>query len=85
MAAPSSTTNNEVDVVNYAKHIWSMLDTLSEDDPQSYRKFINKQLMEGQQAIGLPQPLMCVKTVITVGISLVVFFLKNNFTQILPS
>jgi hypothetical protein len=73
MAAGSGTPGNGMDMVNYAKHIWSMLDTLSEDDPQSYRKFINKQLMEGRQSTSLPQPHMCVKTAIIVSDSFVMF------------
>jgi hypothetical protein len=53
--------------MDYAKHIWSMLDTLADDDPDAYRKFIKTQLTEGREASALPQAHMCVRMSIIVS------------------
>jgi len=51
-----------MDMMNYVKHVWSMLDNLAEDNPESYRQFINKQLLEGSKTCDLPQPRLCIQT-----------------------
>jgi len=57
-------SNDSEDVMKQAQHIWSMLDDLSAQNPEAYRKFINKHLTEGKQAMSPPEPHMCVRTVI---------------------
>jgi len=47
-----------------AQHIWSMLDDLAAQNPEAYRKFIEKHLTEGREAMRPPEPHMCVRTAI---------------------
>ncbi len=56
-------------MMNQAQQIWSMLDDMSQNDPQAYRKFIDKQLKEGREAMKPPEPNMCIKTRIIVSTS----------------
>lgn len=50
-----------------AQQIWSMLDNMAAEDPESYRKFIDKQLKEGKEALKPPNPYMCVQTLLHVS------------------
>lgn len=45
-----------------AQHIWSMLDDMAANDPAAYRKFIDRQMKEGKEAMSPPKPHMCVLT-----------------------
>ena len=58
------------DTMTQAQHIWSMLDDMAIQNPDAYKKFIEKNLTEGKQALRPPEPHMCVRTTIhrvTVG------------------
>jgi len=57
-------SSNSEDVMKQAHHIWSMLDDLAAQNPEAYRKFIEKHLTEGKEAMRPPEPHMCVRTVI---------------------
>lgn len=50
------------DMMRQAQKIWTMLDDMAESDPQSYRKFIDKQIKEGKEMMKPPEPHMCVQT-----------------------
>jgi len=52
------------DMTKQAQHIWSMLDDLAAQNPEAYRKFIDKHVTEGKQAMSPPEPHMCVRTVV---------------------
>lgn len=54
-------------MMNQAQQIWSMLDDMAQNDPQAYRKFIDKQLKEGREAMKPPEPNMCIQTRIIVS------------------
>jgi len=57
-------SNDPGNVMKQAQHIWSMLDDLALRNPEGYRKFIDKHLTEGKEAMRPPEPHMCVRTVI---------------------
>jgi len=57
-------SNDPENTMKQAQHIWSMLDDLSAQNPEAYRKFIEKHLAEGREAMRPPEPHMCVRTVI---------------------
>ncbi|XP_064650517.1 PIH1 domain-containing protein 2-like [Lineus longissimus] len=46
-----------------AQQIWTMLDDMSENNPQAYRKFIDKQKQESKEWTTPPETHMCVQTV----------------------
>ncbi|XP_041669116.1 PIH1 domain-containing protein 2 [Cheilinus undulatus] len=50
-----SLTGCTEDVLQQVNHFWSMLDELSENDPASYRKFIEKQMKEGAKFSSPPE------------------------------
>nr|XP_006823603.1 PREDICTED: PIH1 domain-containing protein 2-like [Saccoglossus kowalevskii] len=45
-----------------AQHIWSMLDELSDSDPEAYKKFLDKTLQEGIENMAPPKAYMCIHT-----------------------
>jgi len=47
-----------------AERIWGMLDDMANNDPQAYRRFIDKQLKEGKELMKPPEPHMCVQVII---------------------
>jgi len=51
-------------MIKQAQHIWCMLDDLAAQNPEGYRKFIDKHLTEGKEAMKPPEPHMCVQTAI---------------------
>jgi len=57
-------SNNPENMMKQAQHIWSMLDDLAAQNPEAYRKFIDKHLTEGKETMRPPEPHMCVRTVI---------------------
>lgn len=63
--------DGEGDLAVQAQQLWSMLDDLAIENPDGYRKFIDKHLKEGRDAMRPPEPHMCVKTVVFVSLSAV--------------
>lgn len=49
-------------LLQQAQHIWSMLDDMADQDPESYSRFIEKQTKEYKELNAPPQPHMCVRT-----------------------
>ncbi|XP_057604141.1 PIH1 domain-containing protein 2 [Hippopotamus amphibius kiboko] len=41
---------------------WNILDDLAESNPESYKKFIQQQLKDGQQLCAAPEPHLCLQT-----------------------
>ena len=54
-------------MMKQAQNIWTMLDEMAENDPASYRKFINQKTKEGKEYMQPPEPHMCVETLMLVG------------------
>uniref|UniRef100_A0A8W8L238 PIH1 domain-containing protein 2 n=1 Tax=Magallana gigas TaxID=29159 RepID=A0A8W8L238_MAGGI len=52
-------------MMTQAQNIWTMLDEMSERDPQAYKKFIDKHMKEGKEYMKPPEPHMCVMTMTT--------------------
>ncbi|XP_071214275.1 PIH1 domain-containing protein 2-like [Salvelinus alpinus] len=50
------------EVLQQFNQFWSMLDDLSQNDPQSYQMFIEKQIKQGANNNALPQPDSCLLT-----------------------
>lgn len=50
------------EVLQQFNQFWSMLDDLSQNDPQSYQKFIEKQMKQGTDYNAPPQPDSCLLT-----------------------
>jgi len=57
-------SNDSGNMIKQAQHIWSMLDDLSAQNPEGYRKFIDKHLTEWKETMRPPEPHMCVRSVI---------------------
>jgi len=57
-------SNDSGNMIKQAQHIWSMLDDLSAQNPEGYRKFIEKHLTEWKEIMRPPEPHMCVQSVI---------------------
>ncbi|KAK7905169.1 hypothetical protein WMY93_017776 [Mugilogobius chulae] len=51
----SSSGSSKEDVLQQVSHFWSMLDDLCQDDPEAYRKFIDKQMKEGAEFSSPPE------------------------------
>eukprot|EP01135_Chromosphaera_perkinsii_P000026 Nk52_evm5s16 gene=Nk52_evmTU5s16 len=51
-------------LLDSAKGIWSMLDDMADNDPDAYKRFIDKQLKEGREAMkdAIPQCAFCIKS-----------------------
>ncbi|XP_035240370.1 PIH1 domain-containing protein 2 [Anguilla anguilla] len=47
-----------------ASQLWSMLDEMSDNDPESYRTFIHRQLKESAEFCAPPQAYACIRTVV---------------------
>ncbi|XP_034557601.1 PIH1 domain-containing protein 2 isoform X2 [Notolabrus celidotus] len=50
-----SSTGSTKDVLQQVNQFWSMLDDLSENDPEFYRKFIEKQMKDGAEFSAPPE------------------------------
>uniref|UniRef100_A0A8C7TNR0 PIH1 domain containing 2 n=1 Tax=Oncorhynchus mykiss TaxID=8022 RepID=A0A8C7TNR0_ONCMY len=50
------------EVLQQFSQFWSMLDDLSQNDPQSYQMFIEEQIKQGANNNALPQPDSCLLT-----------------------
>ncbi|CAJ1065235.1 PIH1 domain-containing protein 2 isoform X2 [Xyrichtys novacula] len=57
-----STIGSTGDVLQQVNQFWSMLDDLSEYDPVSYHKFIEKQMKEGAESTSPPKLDSCIRT-----------------------
>ena len=64
---PVTMATSQDDMLKQAQNIWSMLDELADSDPESYQKFIEKNLSGGKEEMGTAKPWMCVKTRILVS------------------
>ncbi|KAK7105659.1 PIH1 domain-containing protein 2-like [Littorina saxatilis] len=49
-------------LLQQAEQLWSMLDDMADKDPDSYKRFIEKQRSEHEKLTAPPQPNMCLKT-----------------------
>uniref|UniRef100_A0A3B4ABJ6 PIH1 domain-containing protein 2 n=1 Tax=Periophthalmus magnuspinnatus TaxID=409849 RepID=A0A3B4ABJ6_9GOBI len=58
---PSSGSGKE-DVLQQVNQFWTMLDDLCRDDPEAYRKFIDKQMKEGAEFNAAPELHSCICT-----------------------
>ncbi|MEQ2169136.1 hypothetical protein GOODEAATRI_021825 [Goodea atripinnis] len=57
-----STTGGREDVLRQVSQFWSMLDDLSENDPATYRKFIEEQMKRGAEFNAPPELHSCLRT-----------------------
>ncbi len=64
---------------------WSMLDDMSQNNPEEYRTFIERQLREGEEFHSPPQPHACIRTALLVNYtfnlhqeSVMAYFLEPN-------
>ncbi|XP_045930565.1 PIH1 domain-containing protein 2 isoform X2 [Micropterus dolomieu] len=57
-----SSTGSAGNVLQQVNHFWSMLDDLSQNDPDAYRKFIEKQMKEGAEFSAPPEVHSCLCT-----------------------
>lgn len=56
MAVPKDSNQ----LLEAAEQMWAMLDVLSEENPEEYKKLIDQQLKEGVDSISPPQPAYCI-------------------------
>ncbi|KAG8434471.1 hypothetical protein GDO86_012737 [Hymenochirus boettgeri] len=49
-------------VLAQVNQLWSMLDDMAENSPDSYQKFIQKHMIEGKDILTSPEPNICIKT-----------------------
>ena len=49
------------DVLKAAEGVWKMLDHLSLNNPEEYRRFVKNQLEEGKNAMAVPEPSFCLR------------------------
>lgn len=54
-------------VLQQVNQLWSMLDDMSVNSPEGYRKFIEKQMREGADYCSPPQPDSCIRVGILVS------------------
>ena len=47
-------------LLRQADHMWNMLDSMAENNPDDYQRFIKKQLQEGSVHFKPPEPVFCV-------------------------
>ncbi|MBN3273680.1 PIHD2 protein, partial [Polyodon spathula] len=50
------------DMLDQVNQLWSMLDDMSQTDPESYQKFIKRHLQEGVEQCAPPAPHTCLET-----------------------
>lgn len=55
------------EMLSKATQLWTMLDDMAENNPGSYRQFMQQQLKEAKQHYAPPEPRLCLKTCISVG------------------
>lgn len=54
------------DMLAKAAQLWTMLDDMSENSPESYHKFMQEQLKEARHYYAPPEPYLCVRAHILV-------------------
>ncbi|KAK7156291.1 hypothetical protein R3I94_006389 [Phoxinus phoxinus] len=59
MAIPGYDNKGALQQVN---QLWSMLDDMSQNDPEAYRTFIERQIREGAEFHSPPEPHACIRT-----------------------
>lgn len=57
-----SSTDSTEDILQQVNQFWSMLDDLSENDPEAYRRFIQKQVEDGADFTSPPELDACLRT-----------------------
>ncbi|XP_060551014.1 PIH1 domain-containing protein 2 isoform X2 [Pantherophis guttatus] len=50
------------EMLTKATQLWTMLDDMAENNPKSYRHFMQQQLKEAKQHYAPPEPYLCLKT-----------------------
>ncbi|XP_015668070.1 PIH1 domain-containing protein 2 isoform X1 [Protobothrops mucrosquamatus] len=53
------------EMLSKATQLWTMLDDMAENNPGSYRQFMQQQLKEAKQHYAPPEPWLCLKTCIS--------------------
>ncbi|KAM4703721.1 PIH1 domain-containing protein 2 [Rhinophrynus dorsalis] len=56
----SNLTQNEM--LAQVNQLWSMLDDMAENSPESYQKFIQRHMKEGKDIMAPPEPNLCLQT-----------------------
>ncbi|MEE6484433.1 hypothetical protein FKM82_013866 [Ascaphus truei] len=56
----SNLTKNEM--LTQVNQLWSMLDDMAENSPESYQKFIQRHMKEGKEFMAPPEPHLCLQT-----------------------
>lgn len=54
------------DLLAKATQLWTMLDDMAENSPESYRQFMQQQLTDAKQYCAPPEPYLCLETRILV-------------------
>ncbi len=67
MAIPGYDNKAALQQVN---QFWSMLDDMSQNNPEEYRTFIERQLRDGAEFHSPPQPHACIRTALLVNYTL---------------
>ncbi|KAG8569339.1 hypothetical protein GDO81_014376 [Engystomops pustulosus] len=49
-------------MLSQVNQLWSVLDDMAENNPQSYQKFIQRHLEEGKEFMAPPEPHLCLQT-----------------------
>lgn len=62
-----TSTYSTEDVLQQVNQFWSMLDDLSECDPEAYRKFIQKQMTDGDDFTSPPELDSCLRIEMSVS------------------
>ncbi|OCT72518.1 PIH1 domain-containing protein 2 [Xenopus laevis] len=50
------------DMFAQVNQLWSMLDDMAENSPESYQKFIQRHMKEGKEFMAPPEPNLCIQT-----------------------
>ena len=61
MASSSDSRQGESDLLQTAEQVWGALDKMLATDPEGYKKFIKKQMEEGEEVMASPEPVMCLR------------------------
>ncbi|EDV25634.1 uncharacterized protein TRIADDRAFT_23555 [Trichoplax adhaerens] len=52
---------NKDNLMQQAQHVWTMLDEMAENNPDGYRRFMEKQMKDAKQHIKSPEPAFSIK------------------------
>nr|XP_020648780.1 PIH1 domain-containing protein 2 [Pogona vitticeps]XP_020648788.1 PIH1 domain-containing protein 2 [Pogona vitticeps] len=53
---------NSEDMLAKASQLWTMLDDMAENSPESYRQFMRQQMKEAKEYYAPPEPYLCLRT-----------------------